>query len=605
MEPSAVWSLIEKHRSLAESERHQIDEYLSWYSSDFWSSEAAATAGALPYGQVVTPDDDSDLSMETNYLFAFIDTMIANVCPQNPQVTINAKIEDVSDFAKANQNLINDTIRSVCLYDLLWEGCSWAGIAGRGIFKTVWDFEKKRPAVHVIDPRAFFYDFSRRYEYARYVCEVVPITEAEWKARLKRGSGFKYNKDAAERVVPSGYPRWLDEASARLGSSSRDAAKEHFRWVLIYEFYDLVSNKYYHFGDGSKEPLLVTDLPFKYKKNPYTLLVFNKNMRNNSGLSDAKLIAPQQRRLNELDSLELRHAHTSVPITVANTAYMDDPEEFISAINSDNGPNDIITFRSSNPVPIESILGSTRAPSLSPSFDKMRERLVSQIEFTLGIPQYSRGVVGASDVATELALADTATRTRNGRRIAIVSAAVREIAVAIGALWQQHMGSSPVAVRVDPDGKAYRQIDATDLGYVIGYEPGGKPIINTYALWDDSVFEIEVVAYSPSENHRLVQLNKAQTFMPVLLQHPNVNQKKLVHRLLDMLGFEDMFTEAPPAPPPGQPQPGQPQPGADLQAGTPASMLGGGGEMPAGLEDIEASAPVDFRSMAQQSKMEF
>lgn len=599
MVPAAIWSLIEKHRSLAEQERQDIDQYLSWYSSEYWSAEDTMRSVALPYGEVGSEGDDDDLTMQTNYLFAFIDTMIANVCPQNPQVSINPKLPDVKDFAKANQHLINDTLRVCKAYDKLWEGASWAAIAGRGVIKTVWDFNKRRPALHVVDPRAFFYDFSRPYEYTRYVCEVVPITEAEWKARLKRGSGFKYNKDAVEKVTPSGYPKWLDKTTTGQ-ATIKDAAKEHFRWVLIYEFYDLVSDKYYHFGDGAQEPLMVSDLPFKYKKNPYSLMIFNKNLRNSAGLSDAKLIAPQQRRLNELDSLELRHAHTSVPLTVANTAYMDDPEDFLTQINGGNGPNDIVTFRSSNPVPIEAILGSTRAPTLSPSFDKMRDRLIGQVEFTLGIPQYSRGVVGASDVATELALADTATRTRNGRRITIVSDIVADIALMIGALWQQHMGNSSVPVRIDPDSKAFMEIDAVELGYIMGYGNDGQPKVNTYALWDDSVFELEVSAYSPSENHRLVQLNKLQTFMEILATSPNVDQKKFFRRLLELLGLEDLYSDAPQQPPgqPGAPPPvGQP---GDLTAGTPQSMIGGGGELPEGLQDIEAAPPVDFRALAQQ-----
>jgi hypothetical protein len=61
------------------------------------------------------------------------------------------------------------------------------------------------------------------------------------------------------------------------------------------------------------------------------------------------------------------------------------------------------------------------------------------IEFILGIPQYSRGVVGVADVATEVALADTATRTRNGRRIKMIEDAIDTLAHKVVGLYEEFL----------------------------------------------------------------------------------------------------------------------------------------------------------------------
>ena len=75
------------------------------------------------------------------------------------------------------------------------------------------------------------------------------------------------------------------------------------------------------------------------------------------------------------------------------------------------------------------------------------------------------------------------------------------------------------------------------------------------------------IPYSPTENHRLVQLQKLQQYLPLLLQSPAVDQEKLTIKLLDLLQMRDIL--APPAPPmppempmmPGMPPEGMPPEG--------------------------------------------
>ena len=159
--------------------------------------------------------------------------------------------------------------------------------------------------------------------------------------------------------------------------------------------------------DGVETPLFEGDLPYRYTKNPFIQLVFNDNMVDLGGVSDVRLIASSQERLNEIDTLELWHAAASNPVLLVQTGLVDAPEQIMTALRDANQPGSMVGIPGKANAPLHDLIGHTPTPQFQPSFDKMRDRATHTIEFILGIPQYSRGVVGVADVATEVALADT------------------------------------------------------------------------------------------------------------------------------------------------------------------------------------------------------
>ena len=79
-----IRGLIETHRAKSNSEQSEWDQMRAWYSSEAWEG------GDVPQGAGGAGGDD-ELSMETNYPYAFVDTMVANICPTNPEVTVDAR----------------------------------------------------------------------------------------------------------------------------------------------------------------------------------------------------------------------------------------------------------------------------------------------------------------------------------------------------------------------------------------------------------------------------------------------------------------------------------------------------------------------------------
>ena len=186
----------------------------------------------------------------------------------------------------------------------------------------------------------------------------------------------------------------------------------------------------------------------------------------------------------------------------------------------------------------------------------MRNRCNQVIEFILGIPQYSRGVVGVADVATEVALADTATRTRNGRRIKQVEDAIKAAAERIIGLYEEYLDpNSTLPVRLTGSQEVL-DVSRESLRLRPERDPAEQPLD----------FDYDALPYSPTENHKIIQLQKFQQYFPILAQAPNVDKNKLITKLVDLLDMRDILTDAPPTPaqgPPVAPSDAAQPPGAD------------------------------------------
>jgi hypothetical protein len=526
-----------------QQERVEQDRYLAWYLGEFWrqinEDYEAEDRASEDKGR------DDELSVESNYAYAFVDTMIANVCPTNPQVTCEAVHPDKDEVASWRENLVNQTLRRNRSHTLLWDMASHAAIYARGISKTVWDFNDNCPRTFLIDPRNFIWDRSVPFGQTRYAGDAIPLTKGEFRKRIVSDDNpdgvYEGGPNSlAEQVLESAgqYPAYL----LREHSAERHAKEERdvFEWVVVWEVYDFEEKKLFHMVEDHEEPLMVTELPFWYFENPYDLLVFNSNLRDSGGLSDVRLIAGLQSRLNEIDSLELWHAHTSIVKLLVQLGALDDSESFTSAMRSPAGPNAMIPVKTSNVEhQLRDLIVPTPTPSFSPSFDKMRERVISQIEFQLAISRYSRGGIGGSDVATELALADTATRTRNGRRIKIVGDVYgTNWAQKYVGLWAQYLQGGfsldeegpPVEIPIKKAANQHAElVGAEQLGFGEAHEAE-----------EDWWFNFECIPYSPTENHKMIQLQQLQQYIAILVQDPQL-RAPVLRKLLELLGLHDLI----------------------------------------------------------------
>lgn len=585
MDTTQYVQLIDTHTEASKVEHKEWDRWLSWYLSEYWDSKDSE------YGSDSSGREgpDETISLETNYPFAYVDTMIANICPTNPSVTINARDPDQKDVASAREQLANDSLRRDKLHKQAWRVASMAGICGHGFTKTIWKNGLRRPTTSVIDPRNVFWDRTVPFAETPYIIEAVPVKYKTFEKRSKAGpdGASQYDSKVAEKADKGKYPAWLSQGSPD-GSSVPKAARNVFKWVVVYEVWDFENSTFHHMLKGEPEPLFSGELPFKFVRNPFELVVFNDSLRDSSGISDVKLIRSAQERLNEIDSLELQHTHATVPHTFVNGALLDNEEDFVSSFTGADGAAPVTVVKMANEtIPLSAIVHHSTTPSLSPSFDKMRDRSTQIIEFTLGIPQYARGQVGGSDIATEVALADTATRTRNGRRIKAMEDWVEAVAMKCVGLWAQFSDPDKgISVRERKGGRA-SMLQHADLGF------------DDAASFEDDWWDFEAVPYSPTEDHRMVMLQRFQQYLPMMMEHPNIDQAGLVQKLLDLLGMPELFKQDDPAAG-GPGLPGAALPGAAPGQPGPQDTIATGALPEAEAERMEAIMPPGARDQASQ-----
>jgi len=589
LDPRTFHDIIKAHVKQAKNDHEEWDRLRDLYQCRNWGG--------------ADPGRDEDLVTESGAIYAYVDSMISSVVPPNPQITCNARNSRHTDAAQYRAALVNDTFRRARAHRTLWKLATHAAVYPRGVLKTVWNHSQNRPDFLVVDPRNFFFDLTAtRFEDIKYAIEVTVLTEAEFAQRVKgkrtRGNRI-YDGNVSKKVKFGSYPSWLknpDSGRVELSKSLRGV----FKWTVIFEIWDFTvpGGKYYHMLEDSKEPLFAGDPPYVFVKNPFHLLTFNDNLEDAGGLADAKLVEDPIRRRDELLTIRLRHAQASIPIPVVNESVLDDPEQAADQIANATGPGDMVRLKLKNDATIADAFGQTPTAALNPAFDAADAMLEQEVNFRLGLPQYTRGVTGTSDIATELALVDAALRTRQGRRSELVNDVVTNMAQATVGLYEEYMSSdSSLPVRLGRNeylDVARQHLQARNPQMAEEQAQRGIPIEKPLEI------DYDVVPYSPVENSKTAQLKKVREFSELLFQNPAIDQKKLLVKVVDLLDLgddlvlseEQMQQMQQAQQPPGAETAGQAAAGAEsILTGTEQSLNGGG--LPMGVE-----APVDTGALA-------
>lgn len=552
-----IKQLITANKKYFETQKPIWDYYLSVYNS-----QRKGYQDELPSGS--RPDSKEVIKINTNYPFGYIDTVISMVVPVIPTVEAVPRNVLETQEAEAQSQLVNASFKVAKMQEILAIQAAKAIIYGCSYVKVIWDTKKKTPKYYERDPRRVWIDAdAAKWEDMRYVIEVTFVKKSVVEQRIKNKQ-YKLK----DKLTYTAKPTWISYESFAEADSNADNA---FQWATIYEVLDLESNRYYHIEDSSMNVLYEGPLPYGNIKNHYVQLKFNENLTDLRGLSDIQLIINLQIILNEIDNLELHHAAATIPAVLMDSRVAQVEEQLLAAIAKIQIPGLVIPVQISGQYQLKDLFGQTPVPTLSPSFAAMRTRVMQAIEFILGLPQYARGVVGVTEVATEAALADTALRTRTGRRINKVNDVMEALAFMTLNMYRQELGKNE-SIRIEPErGKSEIVLNKKDLGFTE----------------QEFYAKFEAVKHSPMSNNKQFRLQTLQQVMPLLQTNPNIDQAKLTQELLSLLEMDHVFQPTPP-PPPMPPM----APGGLGGLGALAGLPNGAGSAPpgsvAGGQDVSA-----------------
>lgn len=525
-------AVIEAHKAKTNAQRAVWDKAVRSYRSQF---HEGGTDSKLPE----TVRDDV-MVVENNWLFGFTETLVANICPTNPQVTITHRRPELEDAAKFREALINDYFYRDKLYRKLWKAAGRAVIYPRVFLKVVWSKVRERPSLRVLTPEyVFFDDTAEEWEDIRYLGEVVPMPKAEFIAKVgkkgKKGTNYRANIDV-DQIKGGPYPGWLKTHEG--GKSEHESAAENFEWVVVYEFYDFIENKLLHYLEGDPVPLYEGDLPYWYLENNFHMLTYNDNLQDIGGLSDAQIVMPTIEALNEMTTLQLWHVLSTIPVMVINESLVDDPDAFWRALQDADGPGKGIGLKAKNNATVGQILGSTPTPSLPVNWESMKADLQGLIEFLLAIASYQRGGLGQSDVATELALSDTALKTRNARRQKEIYCALEWLAESVIGLYTQYMpedANLPLRLGIEGDVSLVGRGEMAMGSRLKEGEDAQKP--------DPFSYDYKARPFNAQEQNSIAQLKMLTDFIQLLIQNPHVDQRRMVKWLLELIHGEHILAD--------------------------------------------------------------
>ena len=526
---------------------------------------------------------EGGLNLDLNNLYPFADTMTANISPPNPQVTVKAHRQMNDDSARYREALTNELFRLDKLHQKLWKAVTRASIFPRSHLKVVWSEKHKRPTFRVLNPHQIFFDANaEEYEDARYIIEVYAITRSEFRANVESGD-YEFDQELYHAQF-NAYPKWLEEKS-HIGTNPDDAgevAKASAKWITVYEVHDLVAK------DPEEEfRIYVEDIPFavmsvrrpyKHVENPFYLLTFNDNLKDLGGLSDASLVLPSVQRLNELSGLEMWAGKTSIPVMVIDETKVDDAEEVEDGLARVDGPGRILRIKLRNGVNLNDVMGVIPLANSPGEWGRSMECAKDNLGAILALPGYARGSLGQTELATEVALSDSAIKTRNSRRQQAVYDMVAWAAEVAIALYAEKMDpDTEIPVRLGVGGGEETNMDRNVLAF------DGDTLEETFA------YDYTTLPYNAQEANDVVQLKMLSEFLPILLQGAEageISMERLMGRLTKSLKMDDLLTtpeekkknqeqmEA------QQPPPGMPMPGGE----------GGGGGLDGAMPGIPSTA---------------
>jgi hypothetical protein len=586
-------ALIDWHVSKRDQLAPQWREVEALYCGD--DPERAVDRGGVRQRE---QNEGDEFRLDLNYLYAIIDTSNGTLLPTNPQVRIEGHREDLFEVAEHRAGLLNGTYKRAKFAQKLRRLLMFTQLHGEGYVKTTWHEEREQPYLQVLSRWVVFVDHSVPWEDAKYVIEIVPYTKEQFQAKVAAGT-FKLveGKEPSFKSAPSAMGIGINDFELHAATTG-----PIFEWIEVFEFHDLTTGIVSHWLKGDREPLRTgTGRPYKFVDRVYHRLFLNESPKDYSGLADASLVVVHQRKLNEVDMYEMWHTETTIPKTLTNKNAIDEKENGAEALAACSGVGDVVEVSLNEGKTFQDWIGYTQVPTQLPAFDRMRERIEEQIEYTLGFPRQQRGSTVGGDTATESAIGDANAKTRNSVRASAVKELVVSVGKAVLGLYKEFL---PPDINVPVQDAGGGTVLANKVTLALTED---KPISDSKMFDEDWFFSWDVVAQNPSDLEKRMLLQQMATYAQILATFRNIDQSKVgakIARLLDSPEFVIPPGRMPPPTPPAIPGAGGSAPGLPGMGAQPGTVPTDG-SLPVGLEQqAVAAAQPGMQMMGSPPKME-
>ena len=437
-----------------------------------------------------------------NIVYAIAESAVSATVPPNLQFTVYEK--------EATTSTPWEDYLVACGRSADWRGeatlsMTDAVLTGRSVLKTT--LGKSHTEIRAVDPRRVYFDLAaRRPSDISYYIELTLLTVQEFESRLRRkgNNAPLYKLPAPFEGTPvkdlaTSYPAWISDQAAKTAGT---------RFIPVYEVYDEARQECTHWLDGATAPLCLHDGKDYFQ--PFSIYNLNPNAVDCRGLSEVQLVKDCIVAVNRLLSYWGELVRRQVPLTVYDSSRLTEDE--VTRLGQ-APPGAYVGVNAAGQPPL-AVLGTLQSPPVPAEIPNFMAKLEQVISYVSALSDSSRGQVTGARTATELALIEGQQKTRISHRVGRFSKA-----------WEQ---AAKKAIQL-------AIMSGVDLPLPVN---------------------VEMVAYSPSENNRVVLREKFLGALQFIEAHPDrFNQAEVTRLFAEIMALPPSIIVEPPTEPlPGSPE---------------------------------------------------
>lgn len=485
-----------------------------------------------------------DLFASKNIIYAITDTALSSLLGTSPRVAPVGRDAISRSLERPVGAYLDWAFRANRMRRRTSNAIIDATLCKRAIFKTCWDYDNEQPEITTVDPADVFFDLNvRDPDYIGYWLQAVAMPWHTFQALVDKSY---YTIPASKTVTPGSYPRWMLDAGRGSATSS---IRNEFRYVELWEYYDVARGKVYHYVPSISASVLEDQLAY----NPFTMFSLSQNGVDCSGMSEVQLLLDSQRTVNDLLSHWKRIVYLQTPRTLFDKSRITDTalgNVLASTLGSFHGVQ-----TDGNGAPggkFADMFFPMPLPAVPASTQELLAKTEEDMAFTSSLAEAARGRVSGAKSATEMAIIDAYNRTRLATREGHLNEALEDVARKVLYLGSRNQ-KTPKVVRIS-----------------------GRDEFTTLALDDLRAVDMdfELVGYNPMRSNPAVVLDTIVQLLPAISQAPNVDVVSLIEEVVDRFGLPprilrdgdvvraELARAKAGAPPGGAPPPGAPPGGA-------------------------------------------
>mgnify|MGYP003134397917 CR=1 FL=1 len=492
-----ISALIDRHLNFYESyEKKVFDKARRFYRGEFWLS------GTDPFSSTT----QGNMLCSKNLIYAIADTAISALLGPNPQVAANPRTPGSQDAAPAVNGLMEYIFDVNKLRRRAATALIDSVLCKRGIFKTGWDSEKDTPIIKVVNPSTLFFDLTvRDADDIRYWLEATVLPWEEFKRRVKTG---QYQSDRINEVQPDRYPKWM---LGDRGYDQADSVRDAFQWVTVWEYYDRETNKVVHYIRRADQVVFKSTIDYI----PYSMFSLNQSGIDCLGLSEVQLVLNQQETVNDLLTHMKQITYLMIPRILYDSGRISE-EDLNKAVEASTGAFIGINPENSEALrTLATLFYEMPMPQNPVGVKEFAARQEDDAAFISALAEAARGQVTGARTATEMAIVDAQMRTRLATREGHINTAIEDVASKAFYLCRKYTQTAKM-VRI-AGSRGWQEIDLATLA--------------------DIEMTFSMVSYNPIRQNPSVLAETMVQMMPLLLQDPNINTRRLIEEVVRGLGL--------------------------------------------------------------------